>query len=617
MRFFLSIPSLRWRLVAVMCLAYVIVSVATEVLGYEAQSKNLQNQVAARARSGAQILAAGAVGNLSGSGTYATLQAFVASLIEAQSQGVAYAVVTGNENTVLASTVPSELHKRKVLPFVGHPTAFVLRNGDVEGVAPSVGQNTVLGLVEVRVSGASIGQDLRNALIVESLARGLGLLLFILLSLIIARYILGPLTTLARAARAIDRGELSSRVPATGRTELATVAEAFNDMAGALQQRIEHLSFLARTGPILPQIFRVKGEVTPILEEFCQRLDTFEAGLLLGENATPLAYFSTDPATDSASAPLRALARGVERPTAALHGGMAVMAVPLMGDMVFVTARQGGAPFSQEEREVITNFAYQMGVAAENARLFEAQQEALKVKDQFLSIVSHELRTPLTTIKGYAQMLGRKLEDDSEGRRFTDTIDAQVSRLSRLVDDLLDVTRFARGQFELSRQHMDIVPVLQDVVSRFRLVTPKHTLELEVDQGPLEGDWDHDRLEQVMNNLVSNAIKYSPNGGRITISTRHEGNDLVVAVADEGIGISREDQERLFERFFRGSLEGQDIKGLGLGLYVTQRIIEAHGGTIAVRSVPGEGSEFSVTLPLRAEQHAEKTAARGRSPATE
>jgi signal transduction histidine kinase len=129
-------------------------------------------------------------------------------------------------------------------------------------------------------------------------------------------------------------------------------------------------------------------------------------------------------------------------------------------------------------------------------------------------------------------------------------------------------------------------------------VAPRHSFAFDLDAGPTEGYWDHDRLEQVMNNLVSNAIKYSPDGGTITVITRHENGNLVVAVRDEGIGIAEEDQEHLFERFFRGKAEKADIKGLGLGLYVTRRIVEAHGGVIAVKSKPDEGSEFSFTLPL-------------------
>ena len=184
-------------------------------------------------------------------------------------------------------------------------------------------------------------------------------------------------------------------------------------------------------------------------------------------------------------------------------------------------------------------------------------------------------------------MLRRKLAGDPDGERFSDNIDAQVSRLSRLVDDLLDVTRFSRGQFELTRQWMDLRPLLEDIVARFRVIAPHHRLRLVLDRGVSEGYWDHDRIEQIMNNLVSNAMKYSPEGGEIAVSTRHTPEAIVVSVRDQGVGIPAEDQKHLFERFFRGSAEGQDIKGLGLGLYVTRRIVKLrrhdlrvqHGGS--------------------------------------
>jgi signal transduction histidine kinase len=302
------------------------------------------------------------------------------------------------------------------------------------------------------------------------------------------------------------------------------------------------------------------------------------------------------------------VARGTREATTLQEEGVSIVAIPVLGDAIFVTARGGDRPFSQEEQQVITNFAYEIGIAADNARLLEAQQEALQVKDQFLSIVSHELRTPLTTIKGYAQMLRRKVEDDPQSVRFADHIDSQVSRLSRLVDDLLDVTRFSRGEFELMPEDMDLRPVLEGVIARFRVVTPRHALRLELDGGPLEGYWDPDRLEQVMNNLVSNAIKYSPDGGDVVVSSRHEDGHLLITVRDQGVGISPQDQQQLFERFYRGSAEGQEVKGLGLGLYVTRRIVEAHGGAVGVRSQPGKGSEFYFTLPLVGQPAVQKVA---------
>jgi signal transduction histidine kinase len=472
-------------------------------------------------------------------------------------------------------------------------------NGDMEGSTGIFVPGTAAGVATVLLSGSSVQQDLSDTLKQDLLLRGVGLAIFLFLTLVIAQYILGPLTTLARAAAEIRHGRLEARVPFGGHTELATMADAFNDMASALEQRIRHLSFLASAAPVLPRVFRDHGDTAPTLREFCFQLDAQGAGLVPSENADrPLMWYDTAPEDTSWHEAAMALADSVTSPMATLRQGWALMMVPVLGDTMFITARTADRPFSREEQQVITNFAYQLGVAADNASLFEAQQEALQVKDQFLSIVSHELRTPLTTIKGYAQMLRRKLADSPDGLRFAVNIDAQVSRLSRLVDDLLDVTRFSRGQFELRRQRLDLRPLLDDVVGRFRVVAPEHEFRLDLDTGSFEGTWDRDRLEQVMNNLVGNAVKYSPDGGTVTISTRHQDDHLIVGVRDEGIGIADEDQQHLFERFYRGKAEGGSVKGLGLGLYVTRRIVEAHGGSVGVRSRRGVGSEFYFSLPL-------------------
>lgn len=596
----LAIPSLRWRLVAIMCMAYIVVAAVTEVVGYTTESLNLHHQLETRARSDAQILAYGAIVPLQSNSNndLGILISFVRSLTG--SEGVGYAAIFNAEGKLLPHMRPDkQFHSIRVSPFQATTKLTSLPNGDLEATAPVVGSTEPLGLAMVVLSGSSVQNALTDTLKQDLLLRGIGLIIFLALTLAIAQYILGPLSGIARAADAIRHNRLDTRVPEGGHTELATVSDAFNDMASALEKRIRHLSFLASAAPVLPRVFRDNGDAAPTMKEFSLQLTTLGAGLLpRTRDAGPAVWYDVNPRDVSWHGAAATVADGATAPSTVVRHGWSVMVVPVLGDTIFVTARSGDVPFDREEQQVITNFAYQLGVAADNARLFEAQQEALQVKDQFLSIVSHELRTPLTTIKGYAQMLRRKLGDEPDGVRFAANIDAQVSRLSRLVDDLLDVTRFSRGQFEIRRQRVDIRPLLDDVATRFRIVSPAHTFRLELDDGSFEGFWDRDRLEQVMNNLVGNAVKYSPSGGTVTLLTRHEENTLIVAVRDEGVGIPEEDRARLFERFFRGNAEGGNVKGLGLGLYVTRRIVEAHGGMVDVRSAPGRGSEFSFTLPL-------------------
>lgn len=578
-----------------MCVAYVLVAATTEAAGYDAQRTNLQSQLNSRVKSDVRILAAGAAGPLFSRNT-GTLPPFVASLNQAN--GVIYAAVIEAGGRVVASTRPAEIGKTVPTPFVSQPTLRTLGN-DVEGDAPIASSGAVLAIAQVVVSGASVQKDLTRLLLIESSVRGLGLIIFFLLSLVIARYILGPLSVLQEASAAIRRGQLSARVALRDGTEMEMVAEAFNSMAEALQQRIEHLSFLATAGSVLPNTFRSHGNVLPVLEGFCRQVHACGAGLIMAPDSDQEDIWfalSERGARWGATAHAR-LQHGPARHSADTED-YTVMTVPVSGDATFVSVREASRPFTADEQQVITNFAYQFGIAADNAALFEAQQEALRVKDQFLSIVSHELRTPLTTIKGYAQMLRRKLATDPDAQRFADNIDGQASRLSRLVDDLLDVTRFSRGQFELTPKRMDLRVLLTEVVARFEVVGPQHAFTIELDEGPMVGEWDRDRLEQVLNNLIGNAVKYSPGGGTIAVSAVRHDNEILISVRDEGIGIPPEHQKNLFERFYRGSAEGQEIKGLGLGLYVTRRIIEAHGGRIEVRSQPGNGSEFFFTLPL-------------------
>lgn len=602
---FVAIPSLRWRLVAVMCLAYIIVAVATSVLSFQVQQTTLRDQLTSQARGDAALLAAAYQQQFASTSSQSTHVYYMHSFLQAlstQTPGMRYAFVSVYGGQVLAAVGHKEPGDRLGFDISNPSPSSHISGGRVVALFPiqvgGVGGGLV-GYAGVILSDDQIQRNLRNSLLWDSGLRFLGLVIFILLSLVISRYILGPLGVLARAAEAIRSGQYSARATIHESTELGTVAEAFNDMAVTLEQRILHLSFLAEAGSILPNTFRESGDIDRVLRQFCARLDAYGVCLTFPEeSADASVYYSLDPDLVAWQRPALAFGERATAPTAGIEEGYAVMAVPVVEGAEFVTARDGQMPFTVEEQQVITNFAYQMGIAADNARLFDAQQEALRVKDQFLSIVSHELRTPLTTIKGYAQMLRRKLSGDPEGSRFAETIDAQVGRLSRLVDDLLDVTRFARGQFELKQERMEIAPVLEDVVTRFRLVAPNHHLELHLNGAQPSGDWDHDRIEQVMNNLVGNAIKYSPEGGTIAVGTECSHDEVIISVRDQGMGIPEEDQERLFERFFRGSAEGQDIKGMGLGLYVTKRIVEAHGGTISVHSTSGEGSEFRFTLPL-------------------
>jgi len=230
------------------------------------------------------------------------------------------------------------------------------------------------------------------------------------------------------------------------------------------------------------------------------------------------------------------------------------------------------------------------------------ERELERLKDEFVATVSHELRTPLTSMRGFLEML-REGEGGSltaEQERFLAIIQRSTERLQRLVGDLLFVARLdARGlQLELGRVRLD--EVVSECVESNGAVARMRSIDLRHEShGEIEIGGDPERISQLTGNLVSNALKFTSEGGRVTARTFVEANVAVLEVEDTGIGIPADDQDRLFERFFRSATAtAQAIPGTGLGLVIAKAIAEAHGGTISVRSKPGRGSCFRVKLPL-------------------
>lgn len=227
-------------------------------------------------------------------------------------------------------------------------------------------------------------------------------------------------------------------------------------------------------------------------------------------------------------------------------------------------------------------------------------REAEQMKSTFVSVISHELKTPVALIKGYAGTLRRPdvtwdAETMDEG---LGVIEEEADRLNGLIDNLLDASRIQAGVFKLELADVDLERLARRVVDGFELQTDRHDFELDFPAGLPAVVADETRIRQVLDNLVSNAIKYSPDGGTIRLGAWHDAKGVTVYVADQGIGIPQDDQGRLFESFYRvDSGLRRRTKGTGLGLYLSKTIIEAHDGSIWVRSEPGQGSTFFFALP--------------------
>lgn len=278
----------------------------------------------------------------------------------------------------------------------------------------------------------------------------------------------------------------------------------------------------------------------------------------------------------------------------------------------FVFDGPAGVPSSPEERAVFSALADHIAVAIQHARLYqetERQRRQLqsidRQKDEFISITAHELKNPMASIKGYADLMLRRMARNpgDPNRKGLEIISQQINRMTSLLDQLLDVSRIGTNRLQIERRRTDLAAITTRIVEEMRGTTEQHELKLEVRDAPLVGDFDEARIGQVIGNLLSNAIKYSPNGGTIGVRVERapQGGhaEAIISVADHGIGIPAEDRAHLFERFFRASNAGALFAGMGLGLFITHGLVKHHGGRIWFESEEQQGTTFYVALPIK------------------
>lgn len=222
-------------------------------------------------------------------------------------------------------------------------------------------------------------------------------------------------------------------------------------------------------------------------------------------------------------------------------------------------------------------------------------------KDEFISVASHELKTPVTSIKTYAEILKETFDPatDAESATLVDKLNMQVDRLTVLVHGLLDIARLSEGAIRLDLEPLRLDVVLRKCIEDAMPLAANHSIVFEAQEDHRTVSADRGRMALVINNFLSNAIKYSPGGGEILVRLDYTNKDARVRIRDNGIGITREAQERVFERFFREEGKATELyPGMGLGLYIAAQIIHHHHGTVDVNSEPGKGSEFTFTIPL-------------------
>jgi GAF domain-containing protein len=292
-----------------------------------------------------------------------------------------------------------------------------------------------------------------------------------------------------------------------------------------------------------------------------------------------------------------------------------VLAVPMLqgGEPlgVIVLTRVSVRPFTPREVQLVETFADQAAIAIQNVKLFKEIQEksqqleiASRHKSEFLATMSHELRTPLNAIIGFSEVLLQQMFGPLNPKQseYLDDVLSSGRHLLGLINDILDLSKIEAGRMELDVDTFSLVEALQNGVTMVRERAARHGIALNLEVAPdvdlIEAD--PRKVKQVLFNLLSNAVKFTPDGGRVDVTAARANGDIVVAVKDTGIGISPEDQDRIFEEFQQARRQTERSReGTGLGLSLAKRFVELHGGRIRVESEPGKGSTFTFTLPVR------------------
>jgi signal transduction histidine kinase len=461
--------------------------------------------------------------------------------------------------------------------------------------------------------------------------------LALLVAFLLGRRIAAPIAALASAAKNLGRGRPLPKLARTRIAEIAMVGGAFEKASGLLQRRAARLGHLQAISDIglgherLDELFR---ELLPRLRTALEA-DTATT-LLASHDGAELTPVSSDGLQEEVEAHVRIpVGTGAAGRIAQSENGLVLedlttveVVSPFLADRVKslagVPLRIGGRlvgvlhvgagaarRFTEEDLELLRQAGERVARAIERAQLVEREREARaeseaanRTKDEFLAVLSHELRTPLNAIYGWARMLqSGRLEGDATAQAL-DVIVRNADMQVRLIDDLLDVSRIVAGRMRLDVQPVDLRAVVQAAVDTVEPAAAAKEIRLQsvLDPGASSATGDPNRLQQVVWNLLVNAVKFTPKGGRVQVHLQRVDSHVEIVVSDTGQGIRSELLPHIFERFRQAdSTSTRPHAGLGLGLALVRHLVELHGGTVTAES-PGEGkgARFTVRLPLAA-----------------
>ncbi len=519
-----------------------------------------------------------------------------------------------------------KVERKDVLAFVPLSEAnwgVVVRQSEEEALAPT--------------------RELRQSLLLF----GVGLVTIALLFVAVTTRDIGSrIRMLTTASQRIAEGDLISPVTTSGKDEVSILAQTFDNMRvklkvsyGELEQKTKELSSLLSVSEILTSTLDLSRLLDAVVAKAVEIISGADGGMLLLQSADrgglvvqctvgldkeSLSQFVFAPGGNSSSGSIsestdtgqkdivREAVNAFLRSDALSSKAQSSISAEVfhrnqhIGSLVMVSFQDVQA-FSESDRRLLQAIADYVAIAIERAQLTEEAEEARalheadRLRSQFISSVSHELRTPLTLIKGYSTSLLRQdISWDGETQQeFLQIIDEKTDELRDLIDKLLQSAKLEAGALKLEKEPVIIPRLAQRVVEDTALRAKKHKVTLEFAPSFPVVEADVRCMEQVLRNLVENAIKYSPEGGEIVIAGEVKDGKIVVSVSDEGVGIPPEHRDKVFERFYRVySLLTHSTPGSGLGLSITKGHVEAHGGDVWLESTVGKGSKFYFSLPL-------------------
>jgi two-component system phosphate regulon sensor histidine kinase PhoR len=445
---------------------------------------------------------------------------------------------------------------------------------------PINSHGTVIGISRLALPLLEVQNDINRLILIVAISMVITALIAILVAIFVARATTKPITQLTQAARRIASGELGQKIPVLTIDESGQLAEAFNEMTSSLKSLVAEISDeKSKLATILSNmadgVIMTDNEGRVLLaNQAAERMFDFEEKKVIGEH---LIEAVRDYEIDRA---LKSCLETSKEYTAQLEFGpskrfLRVIAVPLMADGL-----TGALLLFQDLSEL---------------------KSLQTMRRELVGNISHELRTPLAGIKAIIETLQNgAISDRKAAKDFLVRVDSEVDRMMQMVTELTELSRIESGRGDIKPEMINLNSLVEEIIARFKPQTERKTValsaELSADLPLIRAD--KDRIYQVITNLVHNAIKFTPSGGAVLVSTEISEDSVLVKVSDTGIGISREDLPRIFERFYKAD-KARSGEGAGLGLAIAKHIVQAHGGNIWVESEEGKGSTFFFNLPLQ------------------